>query len=207
MTGSFSTPLRVAAAALLLLACGCGNLSPVEPLPELGEVPDFTLTERSGRSVSLPELRGAPWVANFIFTSCAGPCPRISSQMAKLQKAGADIEDVRFVSFTVDPETDTPGVLREYANRFGASPERWLFLTGEKQQLYSLILEGFKLALDDGQSETAGRPPSGVITHSTRFVLVDSNARIRGYYDSTEPDFETKLINGIEFLAAGTENK
>ena len=122
--------------------------------------------------------------------------------MAHLQKSDADLEGVRFVSFTVDPETDTPAVLREYANKFGASPERWLFLTGGKQHLYTLIRDGFKLAVDDGQGESPGSPPSGVITHSTRFVLVDADARIRAYLDSTEPDFEEKALAGLQALTA-----
>jgi cytochrome oxidase Cu insertion factor (SCO1/SenC/PrrC family) len=126
--------------------------------------------------------------------------------MAQLQKAGSDLEGVRFVTFTVDPETDTPAVLREYANKFGASPERWLFLTGEKQELHSLIRDGFKLAVDDGQAETPEGPPTGIITHSTRFVLVDANARIRSYLDSSEPDFEEKALAGMKLLIdeAGT---
>lgn len=194
--------LAAVTAIFPLVLLSCGGSRPVERMPELGVVPDFTLTERSGKSVSLAGLRGAPWVANFVFTSCAGPCPRISSQMAHMQKADADLEDARFVSFTVDPETDTPAVLREYANKFGASPERWLFLTGGKQHLYSLIRDGFKLAVDDGHEESPGSPPSGIITHSTRFVLVDANARIRGYLDSTEPDFEEKVLSGLKLLIA-----
>jgi cytochrome oxidase Cu insertion factor (SCO1/SenC/PrrC family) len=189
-----------AAVCIFSLLAGCGGQQPLAPLPELGLVPEFALTERSGDTVSLTQLRGSPWVANFVFTSCAGPCPRISSQMAQLQKAGSDLEGVRFVTFTVDPETDTPAVLREYANKFGASPERWLFLTGEKQELHSLMRDGFKLAVDDGQGETPEGPPAGIITHSTRFVLVDANARIRSYLDSSEPDFEEKALAGMKLL-------
>lgn len=194
--------LAAVPAILPLMMWSCAGPQPAGPLPRLGVVPDFTLTERSGASISLAALRGSPWIANFVFTSCAGPCPRISSQMAQLQKADSGLEGVRFVSFTVDPETDTPGVLREYANKFGASPERWLFLTGGKQQLYSLIRDGFKLAVDDGQGETSSDPPAGIITHSTRFVLVDAEARIRGYLDSTEPDFEHKAVSGLGSLIA-----
>jgi protein SCO1/2 len=101
---------------------------------------------------------------------------------------------VRLVSFTVDPERDTPEVLAEYARRFQADLERWLFLTGPKEPLYRLVGEGFRLAVEDGG------PQAGLITHSTRFVLVDQHGRIRGYYNGAEPGTTAALLPDIRAL-------
>ncbi len=151
----------------------------VNGVPILGEVPDFTLIERSGRTTRRADLRGQIWVADFVFTSCAGPCPIMSRRMAELQEslAGAGLGAVRCVSFTVDPTRDTPEVLRVYADRFHAHTDRWLFLTGEKEMVSRLTRKGFKLTLED---QTDTEP----ILHSTRFVLVDGQGRIRGYYEA-----------------------
>jgi protein SCO1/2 len=116
--------------------------------------------------------------------------------MAKLQAAVRELDGVRLVSFTVDPERDTPEVLSEYANRFQADPERWLFLTGAKEPLYRLVGDGFRLAVDDGG------PQAGLITHSTRFVLVDKQGRIRGYYDGNESGTAEALLPDIRALLA-----
>jgi protein SCO1 len=163
-------------------------------MPVYGTLPAFEFVERSGESVSLESLKGKVWVADFIFTHCAGPCPLISSKMSRLQKAVRELDDVRLVSFTVDPERDTPEVLREYAQRYQAEPERWLFLTGPKEPLYQLVGEGFHLAVEDGESE------AGQVTHSTRFVLVDQQGRIRGYYDGAQPGTADALLPDIRAL-------
>jgi protein SCO1/2 len=165
-------------------------------LPVYGALPDFELTERSGEGVNLETLRGKVWVADFIFTHCAGPCPLLSSRMSGLQKAVQDLDGVRLVSFSVDPERDTPEVLAEYAQRYQADAERWLFLTGSKEPLYRLVGEGFRLAVADGG------PQAGLITHSTRFVLVDQQGRIRGYYDGADPGAAEALLPDIRTLLA-----
>ncbi len=162
-----------------------------------GTVPGFDLIERSGSKVSLADLKGKVWVADFVFTHCAGPCPLISSKMAKLQKAVSDLDGVRLVSFTVDPDRDTPEVLREYAQHYLADPERWVFLTGPKQPLYHLIGDGFHLAVEEEGSDT------GAVTHSTRLVLVDRQGRIRGYYDGSDPGTIEALLPDIRALLAG----
>jgi cytochrome oxidase Cu insertion factor (SCO1/SenC/PrrC family) len=169
------------------------------PLAVLGEVPDFSLQERNGGTVGLADLKDHVWVANFVFTHCAGPCPLLTSRMAVLEKRLGELPDVRLVSFTVDPERDTPEVLRDYAKSYGAG-ERWFFLTGEKPALYELIMDGFKLGIDDGSAVTAGAPGPGTITHSVRFVLVDRHGRIRGYYDGTEPGLPDKLLPLVRAL-------
>jgi cytochrome oxidase Cu insertion factor (SCO1/SenC/PrrC family) len=180
--------------AFALLGC-----SQPEPLPEYGQTPDFELTERSGRRVSSAELEGKVWVADFIFTTCAGPCPLMSTHMSALQRATADL-DVQLVSFTVDPETDTPEVLAEYAKRYKADPERWLFLTGAKQALYDMIRKGFLLAVDDGSLTEGGKPGPGLITHSVKFVLIDREGRIRGFYSGDAANVVDEILPDIERL-------
>jgi cytochrome oxidase Cu insertion factor (SCO1/SenC/PrrC family) len=149
------------------------------PAPDYGHVPEFSLTERSGRNVTLGDLRGQVWIADFIFTSCAGSCPIMSSQMQRLQ--GTLPHDIHFVSFSVDPARDTPLVLAQYAEKYSADSQRWMFLTGDRKAIYDITMKGFKLALDDSQGSDL-EP----ITHSSRFVLIDKDGRIVGYFDGTE---------------------
>ena len=148
-----------------------------QPLPKLYDVPDFTLTDTNGDDFSLSELRGHVWIADFIFTSCAGVCPIMSTNMAEVQQIFDEDPRVQFVSISVDPETDTPEKLAEYAARFNADTDRWHLLTGDLETIHNLATEGFKLgSLDDP------------INHSDRFVLVDKTGAIRGYYTGTEDD-------------------
>ena len=159
--------------------------------PVMGIVPDFSLTERSGRIVQKSDLLGSYWVASFIFTRCATTCPIASSQFTRLQ---ADLpKEVSLVSFTVDPDYDSPEVLAEYAEGYGADPDRWLFLTGEKNKLYKDIREGFHLAVEGN----ADAPSGFAVTHTPRFALVDDKGRIRGYYGSSEPEDMVRLRKDI----------
>ena len=103
-----------------------------------GTVPDFTLISQAGQTTNLKDLEGKVWVADFIYTNCTGPCPRMSSEMRQVQEAVRNLTEVKLVSFTVDPVRDTPQVLAVYAKRFQAEPSRWLFLTGE-QASYSVM--------------------------------------------------------------------
>lgn len=166
-----------------------------EPPPVLGQVLDFTLVNRDGRTVRRADLLGAPWIADFIFTRCGASCPMMSLRMARLERELPRDLGVRFVSFSVDPEHDTPKVLQEYAESFGA-PGRWLFLTGGKQEIYRLSKEGFKLAVDDTMPVNEDEP----ILHSTRFVLVDGEGRIRGYYEAFDEEAVKKLMRDLEAL-------
>jgi cytochrome oxidase Cu insertion factor (SCO1/SenC/PrrC family) len=138
----------------------------------------FRLTERSGAEVTLDTLLGRPWIASFVFTRCSGPCPRISGSMKQLQSMLAGT-DVRLVSFTVDPQYDTPAVLREYAQLLGADAERWLFLTGEPQALIDVSEKSFQLPVERDELQ----PPGQLVTHKTLLTVVDRTGRIRGYYD------------------------
>ncbi len=164
------------------------------PLPMLGVAPKFTLTDQADRMFMNDKLSGMVWVVDFIFTRCAGPCPKMTQRMSEFQNVMAGLDDFRLVTFTVDPEYDTPAKLAEYGEAFGADPGRWAFLTGARQKIHELCINGFKLAV--------GKDPSDEnnILHSTRFVLVDRKGRIRGYYDETEPKQMTQLAGDIQRL-------
>ncbi len=155
----------------------------LEGLSDFGSVPEFSLTERSGKTATLAGLRGKVWIADFIYTSCTDTCPLQSAEMAKLQEHWSNRPDLRFVSFSVDPERDTPQVLTRYAQHFKADADRWLFLTGNKEQISRLVQEGFRLAATPALT---GGADEDVILHSSRFVLIDRAGRIRGYYDGLD---------------------
>jgi cytochrome oxidase Cu insertion factor (SCO1/SenC/PrrC family) len=158
-----------------------------------GTVPAFQLTNQNGQPFGSPQLAGKIWIADFIYTTCPGPCPMISSRMSELQKP-LEKTDVHLVSFSVDPGKDTPAVLRSYAERLQAEPGRWDFLTGAKSAIYKLSHDGFKLAVSDGSDA------QGIPVHSTRMVLVDRRGEIRGYYDAAEADAMTKLLADANYL-------
>lgn len=158
-----------------------------------GTVPGFQLTNQNGQPFGSAQLSGKIWIADFIYTTCPGPCPMISSRMSELQKP-LQKTDVHLVSFSVDPEKDIPEVLRGYADKLQAEPGRWDFLTGAKPAIYKLSHDGFKLAVSDGSDA------QGIPVHSTRIVLVDRHGQIRGYYDATEPEAITKLLADTNHL-------
>ena len=155
-------------------------------LPSYGPVAGFSLIERSGREISLQDLRGRVWLANFIFTSCAGQCPTLNLKMSGLQKKLPD--QVQLVSFSVDPERDTPEVLSEYANRYHAEGERWLFLTGDKKTMNHVLTRFYVNNAEDPN------------LHSLRFALVDSSGQIRGYYNSEDDEAMEKLLEDARAL-------
>jgi protein SCO1/2 len=158
-----------------------------------GMVPPFQLVNQNGQPFGSGQLAGKIWIADFIYTTCPGPCPMISSRMSELQKP-LEKTDVHLVSFSVDPDKDTPQVLRSYAEKLQADSGRWDFLTGAKSAIYDLSHDGFKLAVSDGSGE------QGIPVHSTRIVLVDRHGQIRGYYDATEADAVTKLLADTNHL-------
>ena len=185
-------PLVVATVILFLWRAEINRLA-ARNVPEYGQVPAFHLTNQDGRPFGSPNLANKIWIADFIFTSCPGPCPMISSRMSELQKP-LEKSDVHLVSVSVDPDKDTPQVLRTYAEKLHAQPGRWDFLTGSKSAIYDLSQKGFKLAVADGNNET------GMPVHSTRMILVDRKGRIRGYYDATAVDAVTKLVADTKHL-------
>jgi protein SCO1 len=159
-------------------------------LERFAPAPQFQFTAQDGSAVSTADFRGKIWVANFIFTRCTGPCPLMTSRMAQLNQAlQGKTKDVELVSITVDPEYDTPQVLRQYGEQVGAAPDRWKFLTGPKDQIDSVVMKGFLQALS--------KEPSGAPIHSTRFVLVDRDGWMRGFLDGSDPEVAQKLLMDI----------
>jgi protein SCO1/2 len=159
-------------------------------LPRLEQAPSFSLTSQDGKTVTEAVLKGKVTVLNFIFTRCMGPCPRMSAQMGHLNQAlGPKLEDVQLISVSVDPEHDTPAVLAEYGQRFGAEPGRWKLLTGPTDQIHNVMVKGFLLPL--------GTDKDGMPAHSTRFVIVDQQGVIRGYEDGESPEVVQKLLMDI----------
>jgi len=200
---ALSLVMLVGALSLVSGLARGGGLPVVPPdtvLPEdFGAVPDFALTERSGETVTRGDLAGSFWIADFIFTRCDGMCPLLSQKMAALD----EILDsgVKLVSFSVDPSYDTPEVLDRYAARVtgAGDPGRWLFLTGPSAELYSLIGEGFHLAVaEEGE---------GLIAHSDRFVLVDPDGHIRGYYHGLDEETVDLIASDLERLSTSFSSR
>ena len=163
-------------------------------LPSLGVVPDFTFTDQNDARFSNNEkLAGNIWIANFFFTSCQGPCPVQTSNLAKLTREFSSNPRVHFVSVSVDPDRDTAAALRAYGARFGAHFLTWHFLRGSLSEVAGLSNDAFKLG-----------SPGDPTFHSTRFVLVDQQERIRGYYAGTEESDLTRLSNDIKALLRET---
>ena len=169
------------------------------PLLVYGSVPDFALTNQYGRVVSLSDLRGKVWIADIIFTRCPGPCAKMTREMSELQSAIQGNEAVQFVSLTADPEFDTPDVLKQYGEKFGASAGRWHFLTGRKPELYRLATKGLMLVLDEVKPEQR-ESDNDLFVHSTLFVVVDKQGRIRATFEGTEPSSVSRILEAIGVL-------
>ncbi|HVR39391.1 MAG TPA: SCO family protein [Thermoanaerobaculia bacterium] len=176
--------------ALALLITSCRKHS---DLPKLFPVPDVTLVNEAGKSVSLASNKGYVTVYDFVFTSCTGTCPMMTSNMRALTKQIAKDAPVRFVSISVDPTRDTPAVLNEYAKRV-RNDDRWMFLTGDRATIVRLSVEGFKLA--------AGDPAPGgeALLHSSKFAVADKNGMIREYYGGTDGDLAQHVAKTINEL-------
>jgi protein SCO1/2 len=174
---------------------GAGLWRKAEPqLPDLGEIKPFALVDQDNRPVTLETLKGKPFIVDVIFTRCAGPCPLMTGKLASMQKNvfASAAPELRFVSITSDPERDTPEVLKAYAEKFDADQGRWKFLTGSPDAVRAAT-RAVMLA--------ASKEVDGEIIHSTQFLLVDGDGKLRGIYDSTsEPDVE-KLKHDATLLA------
>jgi len=151
--------------------------------PVFGQVADFVLTNQNGQTVTLADLRGRVWVADIIFTRCAGPCPRMTRQMKLIQDELTANSHARLVTLTTDPDFDHPDVLKAYAARFEAKPDRWLFLTGTKRQIAALAIDSLKLTAIEKKAEER-IDPADLFIHSTILVVVDQQARLRGIFET-----------------------
>ncbi len=163
------------------------------PLPVYGQIADFTLTNQDGRATSLSDLRGHVWVADIIFTRCAGPCPVMTRQMKALQETVPASSGTKLVTLTTDPDFDTSPVLKAYAERFGADLHRWMFLTGTKDQIASLAIDSLKLSAVEKKPEDR-QSPQDLFIHSTIFVVVDQRARLRGIFETTGEGVDPKQV-------------
>jgi len=154
-----------------------------KPLPVRGQIQDFRLTNQFGQAVTLADLQGRVWVADIIFTRCAGPCPRMTRQMKEIQQALPAISQARLVTLTTDADFDTPPVLKAYAEKFGADTNRWVFLTGDKRQIANLAIDSLKLTAIEKKPEER-QAPEDLFVHSTIFVVVDKLGRLRGVFET-----------------------
>jgi protein SCO1/2 len=174
-------------------------------LKEYGKIQPFSLTNQLGETITLSNLKGQVWVADVIFTRCAGPCPKMTDQMAQIQQAFPAAANLRFVSLTTDPEHDTSSRLKDYSEKFSADPARWHFLTGPKKELLANLAVGsLKLSALEKDKELQ-LDPNDLFIHSTVFVLVDKTGEIRGFYESLEEGFQEKIQADIKSLLAESE--
>lgn len=169
-------------------------------LPVLKKLPEFKLLNSFGKPFGSKELKGRVYIANFIFTSCPSTCLRLTKEMEKVQKRVRGLgQKVALVSFSVDPEYDTPKVLYKYAREKRANPYIWTFLTGEKKQMRNLLIDGFSVPMgekEEVQGVVGDKKVSMLdIAHTEKFALVDQDGSIRGYYDSTKDDINHMMID------------
>lgn len=158
------------------------------------QVPNFDLLDQDGNSASMIPFKGHILVTDFFFTRCEGICPKMTTQLTRVQEEFRSDKDVKILSFTVDPANDNPNVLKQYATQFNANPTRWTFLTGNKDSIYHLAQKGFFLTA----MEDRDRPLDFI--HSEKLVLVDKQGWIRGYYNGTDKEEVDRMITEIKVL-------
>jgi protein SCO1/2 len=224
------SPLWLLFAALALAIPVGALLAPraLRPrLPDLGALPEFSLTDHHGRPFTRGDLRGRVWMANFVFTSCADVCPRLTQQLRSVQDRLTPAEQagrIGLLSLSVDPERDTPEKLAAYAATYGARDGVWSFLTGPQAEVERTVVTGFRIAMQKMPLDPALPTPPGVaasppqahegetaeelhaqafdILHGAKFVLIDAQGHIRGYYDGDRPGL-AKLLRDARLLASG----
>jgi protein SCO1/2 len=181
-----------------------GQRSVRSELPVYQQISSFALTNQHAQPVTLETLRGQVWIANIIFTRCAGPCAKLTRQMHDVQAAMPATAPLRFISLTADPKFDTPEVLREYATRFQADPTRWFFLTGNKPDVYRLAIDELKLTVIDNEKNRA--PDEDLFIHSQKFVVVDAAGHVRAYIEGDEPATVDQLVRTAKALLKETKS-
>ena len=157
-------------------------------------VSEFELYNQVGDTISLKDVDGRIYVADFFFTTCANICPKMTTQMKGLHDFYLHDEDIMFVSHTVYPEMDSVEVLKVYADKYGVNPDKWIMLTGAKEEIYSLARKSYFAVLTEGDGGERD------FIHTENFVLMDKKQRIRGYYDGTLPNDMERLKKDIEIL-------
>ena len=208
--GYWGRRLRARALVLVLglvvvlgLAYYARHHRPLPPLASYGHVPAFQLVDQRGAPFTDASMLGHVTVVDFIFTRCAASCPRLTARMADLQgRLPREDSHARLVSFSVDPENDTPPVLAEYAAHAGADPARWSFVTGPVDSMKAAVVTGFKVALEKVTTTKNGASDYDV-THGDWFVLVDPRGDLRGYYTTDDPRELDRLVRDALRLERG----
>jgi protein SCO1/2 len=182
------------AAALGLVA---RTLRPRPPLPVYGHAPTFRLVDQRGAPYVTESMLGHVTVADFVFTRCTASCPRLTSRMGELQaRLARRGSDARLVSFSVDPDNDTPAVLADYAAKAHADASRWTFVTGNADEMVRAVVLGFKISaakIEHGAGDSE-------VTHGNWFVLADRSGAIRGYYSTEEESDLDKVADDVARL-------
>ena len=171
---------------------------------------NIRLQNQLGDTVSLYDKQGKIIVVDFFFTHCAGICPKLTANMAKLQQSfirggntrkKIDTTIVQFISFSVDPERDSVSVLKEYADRFGVNHDNWWMLTGSKDSIYKFAFEELKV------DKFSDEPITPDFVHTSRFVLIDKKYQVRGYYNGLDSVSIAKLARDIGVLMLEKDEK
>lgn len=169
------------------------------PLPVLGTVGAFTVTNQAGLAMEAEALRGRPWAANLIFTRCPGPCPQLTGTLRRVQDGLPPGSPSRLLSVTSDPDFDTPAVLQAYASRFGVDTRRWQFVTGSREQIRSLVTKQLLMVLVD-KTEEQRESPEDLFLHSTLIVVVDRAGRLRTAVEGLSPGAHEQVLAALRQL-------
>lgn len=196
--------LALLGGAVLFVAASRGRTAAGTPV--LAELPDFALVDQAGKRFDRQSLRGKTHVVNFFFTSCPTSCPLLTKKMRELVRRTAPSEPIAFVSFSVDPERDTPEKLRAFADGYGADLSRWSFVTGPGEALFDVVVQGFKVGMSP--KPVVGAPPDIYdVSHGEQFVIVDGRARLRAFLSAQEDaDLDRILATARRVAAEASDN-
>ena len=182
---------------LAVAALGCSKRT-ADDVPVLNALPEFSLVDQDGEPFTRDSMEGSLWVSAFVFTHCRSTCPRLTAHMRGLQTRLSDVEAANLVSVSVDPRNDTPEVIKAYMAKNELDERNWRFVTGDEKSIRHVVVDGFRVGLGDEDSKAAG---AADIMHSNSFVLVDREARVRGYYRA-DNDGIADLERDLRALAA-----
>jgi protein SCO1/2 len=197
--------------AYLLMTTGQNNFKKLpylwpQSVDEKGDtvfqtIPPFSFVDQNGNTVSDKDLEGKIFIASFFFASCQGPCPKITTQLARVQERYKAVRDLRILSFTVDPERDSVNALGEYGRKFMVNPRKWSLLTGDKKEIYDLAMKGFFANAGEGMSGTAD------FIHTENVMLIDKEKKVRGMYSGTDPKEIDRLMDEVTVLLTEYKTK
>ena len=169
------------------------------PLIVYNDVGRFSLTNQHHSVISEKSLEGQIWIADVIFTRCPLQCIRMTKRMRELQESLPGEKTVKLISLTADPKYDSPEVLKNYAQQYAVDQDRWWFLTGPGSEINQLAVTGLKLAVYENKPEER-TAPADLFVHSTKFVLVDRQGKIRGWFDGEKPESKAEIIRAVKTL-------